>query len=98
MVAHIASGFESWIVLKDLVKERTDLKLIKTARGLISLSFRCGVKIIITVEVPEHLKLTFGKSHIKSSLEKVGREKGLQPELLRGEIEHSGLDKRFLLI
>ena len=51
LVAHISSAFDSWVVLYSLVKDITELKLIKTARGLISLSFRCGVKIVNTDEV-----------------------------------------------
>ena len=89
LVAHNSSGFDSWVVLNSLVKEITELKIIKTARGLISLSFRCGFKIVNTVEVPQNVKFTCSKSHIKGSLEKIGREYGLQPELLKGEIEHS---------
>ena len=93
LVAHNSSGFDSWVVLNSLVKEITELKIIKTARGLISLSFRCGVKIINTVEVPQYVKFTCSKSHIKGSLEKIGREYRLQPELLKGEIEHSVINK-----
>ena len=37
LVAHNSSGFDSWIVLNSLIKEITDLKIIKTARGLIFL-------------------------------------------------------------
>ena len=93
LVAHISSGFDSWVVLNSLVKEITDLKIIKTARGLISLSFRCGVKIVNTCEVPQYVKFTCSKSHIKGSLNKIGKEYGLQPELLKGEIEHSVINK-----
>ena len=93
LVAHNSSGFDSWVVLNSLVKEITDLKIIKTARGLISLSFRCGVKIVNTCEVPQYVKFTCSKSHIKGSLNKVGKEYGLQPELLKGEIEHSIINK-----
>ena len=89
IIAHNSSEFDSWVVLNSLVKEITDLKFIKTARGLISLSFRCGVKIVNTVEVPQYVKFTCSKSHIKGSLEKIGKVLGLQPELLKGEIEHS---------
>ena len=53
LVAHNSSRFDSWVVLNSLIKEITDLKIIKTARGLISLSFRCGVKIVNTCEVPQ---------------------------------------------
>ena len=65
LVAHNSSGFDSWVVLNSLVKDITDLKIIKTARGLISLSFRCGFKIVKTVKVPQYLKFTCSKSHIK---------------------------------
>ena len=93
LVAHNSSGFDSWIVLNSLIEEITELKIIKTARGLISLSFRCGVKIVNTCEVPQYIKFTCSKSHIKGSLEKIGREYNLQPELLKGEIEHSIINK-----
>ena len=93
LVAHNSSGFDSWVVLNSLVKEITDLKIIKTTRGLISLSFRCGVKIINTCEVPQYIKFTCTKSHIKGSLEKIGREYNLQPELLKGEMDHSVINK-----
>ena len=93
LVAHNSSGFDSWVVLNSLIKEITDLKIIKTGRGLISLSFRCGVKTVITVKVPQYVKFTCSKSHIKGSLEKIGNEYGLQPELLKGEIEHSVINK-----
>ena len=93
LVAHNSSGFDSWVVLDSLVKEITDLKIIKTTRGLISLSFRCGVKIVNTCEVPQYVKFTCSKSHIKGSLEKIGKEYNLQPELLKGEMDHSIINK-----
>ena len=43
LVAHNFSGFDSWVVLNSLVEKITELKSIKSAKGLISLSFRCGV-------------------------------------------------------
>ena len=97
LVAHNSSGFDSWVVLTSLIKEITDLKIIKTARGLIPLPFRCGVKIVNTVEVPQYVKFTCSKSHIKGSLEKIGKEYGLQPELLKGKNEHAVINKFFLL-
>ena len=77
LVAHNSSGFDSWVVLNSLIKEITEFKIIKTARGLISLSFRCGVKIVNTVKVPQYVKFTCSKSHIKGSLEQIGREYSL---------------------
>ena len=73
-VASTSSGFDSWVVWNSLVKELTELRIIKTAEGLISLSFRCGVKIVNTVEVPQYVKFTSTKTHIKGSWEKIGRE------------------------
>ena len=67
MVPHISSGFDSRVVLNSLVKEITKIKIIKIARGLISLSFRCGVKIINTCEVPQYVKFTCSKSHTNAS-------------------------------
>ena len=70
MFAKNASGFDSWIVLNSLVKEITEIRRIKTAKGLISLFFRCRVKIFNTVEVPQNAKFTCTKSHIKRFLRK----------------------------
>ena len=71
-----------------LVKEMTELKFIKTARGLLSLSFCFGVKIVKTVEVPQYIKFTCTKSHTRRSLEKIGKDSRLQPQLPKGENEH----------
>ena len=84
LVAHNASGFDSWVVLNSLVKEITSLEIVKTARGLISLSIRCGFKIGNSVEVPQYVKFACLTPHMKGSLDKIGREYGLQPELLKG--------------
>ena len=71
LVGHTVSEFDSWVVLNSLVKEMTVLKFIKTAGRLISLSFRCGVKIVFTVELPQYLIVTCTESQIKGSLEEV---------------------------
>ena len=65
--AHNSGGFDSCVGLNSLVKQITDLKIIKTARGVISLSIRCGVQIVNTVEVPQYVKFTCTKAHIKGS-------------------------------
>ena len=93
MVAHNVSGFDSWVILNSLVKEITEMKFLKTARGLNSLSFQCGFKTVNMFGVRQCVKFTCTKSHIKSSLEKIGIEYGLQHELLKGEIEHSVKNK-----
>ena len=89
LVSHISSAFDISVVLNSLVKEISELNIIKTARGLVSLSFRCRVKLVKTVEVPKYVKITCSKSHIKGSFGKIGKEYRFQPQLLKEEIEHS---------
>ena len=93
LIAYNASCFDSWVELNSLVKRITDLKVIKTARGLISLSFHLCGKLVKIVQVPQNVKFTCSKSHITSSLEKTGREYGLQTEIFKEEIEHSTNNK-----
>ena len=50
--------------------------------------------MVHTCEVPQYVKLTCTKSHLKGSLEKIGREYGHQPEILKGTIEHSVIIKK----
>ena len=69
------------------------MKIIKTVRALICLSFRGRVDIDKTAEVPQNVKITCTKSDRKGYLEKIGTEYGLQPEYLKGEIEHSVINK-----
>ena len=56
---------------------------------MISLSFWCIVRRFYTVEVTQNVKFTCSKTHMKCFLEKISRGCGLQPELIKGEIEHS---------
>ena len=93
LVAHNSSGFDSWVVLNSSVEKITEMKIIKTARGVISLSFPCGFKIVNTDETPQYVKFTCIRSHIEGSSEKIGGKYGLLPELLNGEIEHSVINK-----
>ena len=60
---------------------------------MISLSFRCGVKTVNTVEVPQFVKFTCNRPHTSGSLDKIGREYDLKPELLKGENNHSEITK-----
>ena len=79
--------------LKSSVKQLTELKLIKTARGLNALLYRCGVEIVNTVEVPQYVIFKCTESHINCSLEKIAEEYSLQTELPKGKCEHSVDDR-----
>ena len=57
------------------------------------LSFRCAVKKLNTVEVPQNVKFIFTQSQKSDSFDKIEREDGLQPELLEREIKHSQITK-----
>ena len=70
ILAHNSSGFDSWVVLNYLVKEMTELKIIKTARGLLSLSFFFGFEIVKTVEVPHYKKINMYKISYKKIFRK----------------------------
>ena len=72
-----SSGFDSWVVLTTLVKEITVIKTLRNTRRLITLSVRCGVKTVNTVEVPQYVKFICSKTQKKGSLEKIGGEYGL---------------------
>ena len=50
-------GHDIWVMLNSLDKETTDSKLIETAKGLISLFFPFGVKIVNKFEVPHIVKM-----------------------------------------
>ena len=93
LLAHNSSSFGSWAILNSFDKEITDLKKIEPARGLMSLSICCGVKIVNIVEVPECVKFTCTRLHLSGFLDKIGGEYGLQPQLLKGETNHSEITK-----
>ena len=93
LVVHNTSGSDSWVMLNSMDREMIDSKKIITARGLISLTFRCGVKVVISVEVPQSVKFTCTRSHISGPLDSIGSECGLQPELLKAELSHSKITK-----
>ena len=71
-----------------LNRGKKDRKFLGTAKGFMSLSFQCGVEIVSSVEVTHYVITTCNRSHKSDSSNKVGREYGLQPELLKTEISY----------
>ena len=67
LLAQNKSWFQSLVELNSSNRQIEDIKILKTAWVLLSLSFRCGVKIVITVEVPLYGKFTCTKTHISGS-------------------------------
>ena len=79
LIAHNSSGFGSYIVMDSLYNKMTSLKLVKTDRGLLKLSFRSG----FINEIPQYIKIIRSKSHKSGSIAEIGREYGVRPELLK---------------
>ena len=76
------------MVLNSLSKSYTFVKIIKTSRGLIKLSFRAGSVWEDDREIPKYAKLVRSKCHIAGSLKGIQKEYNIQPQLLKGEIAH----------
>ena len=66
LIGHSASGFDNAIVLNSLPKEYTDknMKIIKTSRGFLKLSFRVGTVYENDKEIPQYMKFVCSKVHI----------------------------------
>ena len=91
LIGHNASGFDNAIVLNSLPKEYTDknMKIIKTSRGFLKLSFRVGTVYENNKEIPQYMKFVCSKVHISGSLKKIQKEYNIQPQLIKGEIDHN---------
>ena len=90
LIGHNASGFDNAIVLNSLPKEYTDknMKIIKTSRGFLKLSFRVGTVYEDDKEIPQYMKFVCSKVHIFGSLTKIQKEYNIQPQLIKSEIDH----------
>ena len=91
LIGHKASGFDNAIVLNSLAKEQTDenMKIIKTSRGFLKLSFRVGTVYEDGEEIPQYMKFVCSKVHISGSLKKIQNEYNIQPQLFTGEIDQN---------
>ena len=79
LVAHNSSGFDSYIILNNLLKNTAlSSKIVKTDRGIIKLQFNAGN----INKTPQYIKIVCRKSHISGSLADIGKEYGVQPQLL----------------
>ena len=91
LIAHNASGFDNINVLNSLPKTYFP-KIIHTSRGILKVSFRVGVIYDnINKEIPQYMKFVCSKVHISGSLRKIQKDYGIQPQLLKTEMEHSDI-------
>ena len=91
LIGHNASGFDNAFVLNSLPKEYTDknMKIIKTSRGFLKLSFRVGTVYENDKEIPQYMKFVCSKVHISGSLKQIQKEYNIQRQLIKGEIDHN---------
>ena len=91
LIGHNASGFDNDIVLNSLLKEYTNknTKIMKTSRGFLKLTFRVGSVSEDGKETPQYMKIVCSKVHIPGSLKKIQKEYNVQPQLIKGEIDHN---------
>ena len=87
LIAHNGSGFGSYVVLNNLPKRRSVVKLIKNGAGIISLKIFNGY-IDPVKKIPQYVHFWCGKVHINQKLRKIGESYKLQESLLKRELEH----------
>ena len=88
MGGHNAICFDDYIVLNSLLSSYKCIKINKTSRGLIKLSLQAGSVIEGDREMPKNMKFVCSKCHISGSLKSIQKEYNIQPDLMKGEIDH----------
>ena len=65
------------------------MKINKTSRGLSKLILRLGTICEDDRETPQYMKFVCSVVHISGSLMKIQKEYNIQPQLIKGEIDHN---------
>ena len=87
LIAHKGSGFDSYVVLNNLPKWRSVVKLIKNGAGIVSLKIFNGY-VDPVKKIPQYVHFRCGRVHINQKLRKIGESYKLQESLLKKELEH----------
>ena len=87
LIAQNGSGFDSFVVLNNLPKWRSVVKLIKKGAGIVSLQIFNGY-IDPVKKIPQYVHFRCGRVHINQKLRKIGESYILQESLLKKELEH----------
>ena len=87
LMAHIGSGFDSYIVITNLPQWRSVVNLIKNVTGFVSLIIFNGY-VDEKKKLPQCVHFRCGKVHIKSSFKEQGISYKSQPLFLKQEMEH----------
>ena len=91
LIGHNGNDFDIAIVLNSLPKECTNknMKIMKTSRGFLKLSFKVGTVYKSDEKIPQLMQFVCSKVHISGPSKKIQKEYNIQPQLNKGEIDHS---------
>ena len=87
MIAHNGSGFDSYVVINNLLQWRSDVTPIKNGRVIVSLKIFDGY-VDEKKKIPQYVHFRCGRVHINKNLKKIGESYILPESLLRKELEH----------
>ena len=88
MVGHNAFGFDNYSVINSSPSSSKCIKKLKKSRGLKKLSFEAGSVAENDREIPKNMKFVCSKCHISVSLKSTQKGYNIQPDLMKGEINH----------
>ena len=86
LIAHKGSGFDSYVVLNNVLHWRT-VSLIRNGSGIVTLKIFNGY-VHQNKKIPQYVHFRCGLLHFKDSLKNIGRSYKLQEILLKKELEH----------
>ena len=87
ILAHNGSGFDSYVVSKNLPQWRRVLSLIKNGSNIVS-SKIFNEYVDENKKVPQYVRFRCGRVHLNNSLKNIGVSYKLQPSLLKQKLEY----------
>ena len=85
--AHNGSGFDTWVVLNNLLCDKHLVDIFKTGKGIIELKVFNGLIHKSNKQIPQYLHFRCGMTHLNYSLKKLGKTFKLPKELLQNKNE-----------
>ena len=91
--AHNGSGFDFWIIVNNLPRDKHSVDIIKNGKLIISLKFFKGFIEKNKKQNPQYLLFRCGMTHLNYSLKKLGKTFRIPKELLKTEMNHDEIDE-----
>ena len=91
--AHNGSGFDTCIILNNLFCDKHLVDVFKNGKGIISLRVFNGYIQNSKKQIPLYLIFRCGLTHLKYSLNKLGKTFKLQKEFSKTEMNHDEIDE-----